>query len=202
MKNKGDFLIHIFFLVCIAVLVIGFLFLLGEVKDIKLSKSGSVIEYITNAIQASPEPKVTASSSPTPTTVSKSPTATQTEKAKKVTYVDFSQTTTTTATDWTDITGSDVALNISGDFGEDAYVSWEAVVNTKNTGNQVFVRLYDVTNKIAVNSSELDSTATTSTRISSSRLYLWRGENVYRVQVKSLNGQEVTFSSGKIKIVD
>jgi hypothetical protein len=65
----------------------------------------------------------------------------------------------------------------------------------------MFARLYDSTNKIAVSGSELTTINNVSYQhVSSPQLALWRGRNLYKVQVKSLNGFEITYSGGKIKI--
>jgi len=39
------------------------------------------------------------------------------------------------------------------------------------------------------------------TQVISGGLSFWAGNNLYRVQLKSLNGFEVTFGSGRIKII-
>ena len=195
--KKSDFYVHIFLLGCIGILVIGYLFLLNEVKKVKEKKiepqNETIIQQVISKIIETPTP------TPVPIkTVSPQP---KKQETKSVTYINLNGSFETTNTDWTDVTSTDASINLNADYGESAYVDWEATVNAKNSGNKIYVRLYDTTNKIAVNGSELSSETATNARVSSNRLYLWRGQNTYRVQIKSLNGQSVEFLSGKIKIV-
>ena len=71
-----------------------------------------------------------------------------------------------------------------------------------NANGTAYARLYDVTHNIAVNGSEVKiENKDTSTQVVSGALSFWAGKNQYRVQIKSLNSFEVTFGSGRVKIV-
>jgi hypothetical protein len=120
---------------------------------------------------------------------------------KRITYLNLNGAFTTNSTDWTDIKSTDAWINLEGEYGKDAYVDWDAAINTGSSGSKVFVRLYDATHNIGVNGSDLESNSATSIRVASGRLYLWSGQNIYRVQIKSLNGVDATFDGGRIKIV-
>lgn len=118
----------------------------------------------------------------------------------KITYVPLSGTFSTKNTDWTDVKNSDVNIKIE-DYGKNPYVDWNAFIKIDQGNGQVSARLFDVTHSIGVAESELKSTTSTPTLTSSGRLQLWSGNNLYRVQIKSLNGYEATFDSGRVKIV-
>lgn len=213
-KVTSDTLVHIFFLICIVALTASFLFLLGEVKKVKDSKIvtqdgaktvvqqvnlSDIKDYVTEVVVS-----VLKSQTPTPTqkpTSAPVKTAATASSAKKTAYLNLNGTFTTTNTDWVDIAGTDTPINLEVDYGKDSYVDWDASIKTSSSGSKVFVRLYDATNKIAVNGSELESNDTTGVRVASGRLYFWRGQNIYRVQIKSLNGIDATFNGGRIKIV-
>lgn len=66
---------------------------------------------------------------------------------------------------------------------------------------QAYARLFDVTHGIAVAGSEISTTNNSSyLRVNSGNLGLWAGRNVYRVQLKSLNSFEITYTGGRIRI--
>ena len=134
-----------------------------------------------------------ATSSPIPTS------AVQLTKSQTV-YIPLAGPFTTKSTDWVDVKTTDVLINAAEEYGEDAYIDWEAVIKTASSGSKVFVRLFDATHSIGVILSDLETNSATSTRVASGRIFLWRGHNLYRVQVKSLNGVDATFESGRIKI--
>ena len=70
-----------------------------------------------------------------------------------------------------------------------------------NGNGAAYARLFDVTHGVAVDGSELSSSAENFAQISSGRIRVWSGNNLYRVQIKSLNGFTVYFDSGRMKIV-
>ncbi|QQG41464.1 MAG: hypothetical protein HYV90_04895 [Candidatus Woesebacteria bacterium] len=213
-KVTSDTLVHIFFLICIVALTASFLFLLGEVKKVKDNKIttqdgantiaqqvdlNEIKDYVTQVVVSvlkSQTPTPVATQTPTPGKV-----VTATSSVKKTAYLNLNGTFTTTNTDWVDIAGTDTPINLETEYGKDSYVDWDASIKISSSGSKVFVRLYDTTNKIAVNGSELESNNTIGVRTASGRLYFWRGQNVYRVQIKSLNGAEATFNGGRVKIV-
>lgn len=119
---------------------------------------------------------------------------------QKTTFVPLSGSFSTKETDWKDVKGSDVNIKIE-DYGKDPYVDWNASIKTGH-GGQVFARLFDVTHGVAVSNSEISATSSDFSQASSGRLYLWSGNNLYRVQIKSLSGTEVAFNGGRIKIVE
>lgn len=198
-NNNSDFLIHFFLLFCIAALVGGFLFLLKEVRKVRNEESKPAKETIVREIQKLlPNPEEGTKS---PVESSKPTSTISTKAEKKIAYLNLNGQYTTQSTDWTDVGSTDILINLEEEYGKDAYVDWDAAIKTSSSGSKVYVRLYDATNKIGVAGSDLETSSIASTRVASGRLYLWRGHNTYRVQIKSLNGIDASFDGGRIKIV-
>jgi len=195
--RSSDVLVHFFFLVCIAALVGGFLFMLKEIRGVKNQKAEPGKE---TTVKESQKPLPTPETIVGKKTNAKEAVATA-KPEKRITYLNLNGASTIQSTDWTDIKSTDAWINLEGEYGAAAYVDWEAAIKTSSSGSKVFVRLYDATHNIAVNGSELESNSTVSVRVASGRLYFWRGQNIYRVQIKSLNGLDATFDGGRIKIV-
>lgn len=121
-------------------------------------------------------------------------------KALQVSYIPISGPLNTTSTDWYDAPGTDFNLNIA-DYGKSAYTTWDVSLKVAHGNGTAYARLFDVTHGIAVIGSEVSlSNNSTLTQVSSGRLNFWSGNNLYRVQIKSLNSFEVTFGSGRVKI--
>jgi len=124
-----------------------------------------------------------------------------TEKQGGTGSVSLDGTASTTSTSWEDVAGSEVYIDLVNDYDKDAYVTFEANLKVEHANGQAFVRLYDDTNKIAVIGSELSTTNNADFKqVTSGSLALWRGRNLYKVQLKSLNSTKVTFSGGRVKI--
>ena len=166
--------------------------MLRELKKVGEQKRETKTEVATKEVAITPTPEPIAPSS---VFLKAAP------REKRITYLNLNGSFTTASTDWTDIKSTDAWINLEAEYGDTAYVDWEAAIKTTSSGSKVFIRLYDATHSIAVNGSELESSSTTSTRVSSGRLYFWRGQNIYRVQIKSLNGLDAIFDGGRIKIV-
>jgi len=143
------------------------------------------------------------SKSETVKTVTITPAPVITAKPKSQTaYIPIAGPLSSTSKDWYDLAGTDFYLNFNTDYGKSAYANWDASLKVKDGNGTVYARIYDVTNKIAVNGSEISvSNKGDLTQVISGGLSLWSGNNLYRIQLKSLNGFEVTFGSGRIKII-
>jgi hypothetical protein len=120
--------------------------------------------------------------------------------SKNVTYISLGNTFSTISTDWVDVPGSSIYVAVETDYGADAKVSWEASLKVAHPGGKVFVRLFDDTNKIAVDFSEIESEANSYEQLSTGFLPFWKGRNLYKVQIKSLNSFEAFYTGGKIKV--
>jgi len=106
-----------------------------------------------------------------------------------------------TSTDWYDLSGTEFYLDFERDYGENAYATWDVQLKVDHGNGATYARLYDVTNKVAVNGSEVSILGNRDyTEVNSGQLFFWRGRNQYRVQIKSLNGYEAGFGSARIKI--
>jgi len=134
-------------------------------------------------------------------TIIKETTTPVVSKTKSTDFITLGATSTSTSTDWETLEGTGVWIDINNDYGPDAYIKWEAALKVAHGNGQAFVRLWDDTHKIAVAGSELSTTNNSDYQtVESGQLALWSGKNLYKVQVKSLNSFEVTYTNGKIKI--
>lgn len=121
---------------------------------------------------------------------------------KQIAYVPISGTVTTTSTGWYDAPNTDFYLNAEGDYGKSFVVTWEAALKVAHGNGTAYARLFDVTHGIAVNGSDLALVNNPNlTQVYSQNLSFWSGNNLYRVQFRSLNGFEVTFGGGNLKII-
>lgn len=123
------------------------------------------------------------------------------QKSSGVDYIPMGGTVSTTSMDWEDVDDSIVYIDLIDDYGENATVSLEASLKVAHGNGKAFARLWDDTNKIAVDLSEITTTDNVDfIRVSSGNLPFWRGRNLYKIQLKSLNSFEITYSGGKIKV--
>ncbi len=145
----------------------------------------SLKEYIDQKIAAIPAPQ-----------------AAPVTKSQKTSYVSMGTSYSSASTDWITVPDSSVYIDLANDYSLAAYVTWDVSLKVAHGNGTAYARLYDATNNIAVQGSELkvENTAT-ATQVFSGKLELWRGNNLYVVQVKSLNGYEVTASGGRVKVV-
>lgn len=218
-KNK-DFLIHVILFVAVVGLLAGYLFLLRDFANVKKTSqvSTSLSENLnippncddvcraqiekdleaklknSGASGVVPTPQETAT--PVPAQVVYA-TATP---SKTTTYIPFSSSFSTTSTSWVDATGNETYVDLKNNYSADAYVTFEANIRATG-GGEVHARLFDSTHGIAVDGSEVSTTSTSSVLVSSGKLNLWSGNNLYRVQIKSLNSFTVTLDSARIKLV-
>jgi hypothetical protein len=118
----------------------------------------------------------------------------------KVTYIPITTARSTAIMDWTDANPSDFYFDLV-DFPGAKSVRWEVYLQAVNGSGKVFARLYDVTNKRGVDYSELATESNTSVFLRSSDLKIWRGNNLYRVQLKSVNGTEAVLAQARLKII-
>lgn len=125
-----------------------------------------------------------------------------TTKEPSVTYIPISKNYTTQSLDWVDVPDTDFYLDLVNDYGENATAYWEAFLHEEHGNGDAQVRLMDVTHGIVVANSELSTNNASSTLITSANLAIWRGKNLYRVQMKSQKGFVVYFDTGRLKITN
>lgn len=118
-----------------------------------------------------------------------------------ISYVPLGTTATTTNTDWVDVDDSGVYIDLVSNYGDSATVSWEASLKVAHGNGKAYARLFDDINKIAVDFSEISTTNNADfVQVSTGDLPFWRGRNLYKVQIRSLNSFEITYSGGKLRI--
>lgn len=106
----------------------------------------------------------------------------------------------TVNTDWTDAPGTDFYFNLT-DYPGIKSVKWELSLQTDSANTNVYARLYDVSNKRGVDNSQLTTNLVTYEFLRSGDLTIWSGNNLYRMQIKGLNGNIVNFLSPKLKLL-
>jgi hypothetical protein len=172
--------------------------IITQIEERGTDNSGEIValrSYVDAAVATlSGVTTKTVSTVTTPATVPATP-------SKKTSFLSMGTSYSTTSTDWVDVPDSKVYIDLINDYGSNPYVTWEASLKVAHGNGQAFVRLYDETNKIAVVGSELSTTNNSEYKqVYSGSLALWRGNNLYKVQIKSLNSFSVTYSSGRIKV--
>lgn len=126
------------------------------------------------------------------------PTAIKTQIA----YIPISGTVTTTSSSWYDAPNTDFYLDIEKNYSKSYTANWNASLKVAHSNGTAYARLFDVTHGIAVNGSEVSLTNNSNlTQVFSNNISFWAGNNLYRVQFKSLNTFEITFGGGQVKIV-
>jgi hypothetical protein len=217
-KESLDIYFKAIFIISTIVLIAGFVYLFSEVRKISRSLNSLDTNNVTDTQNYLQYPtdqtcsencfeQINTIVSEAVATLSGVTTETIIEKQTVVTkssgtdYIPMGATATTQSVDWVDVDESAVYLNVEGDYGEDAVVSWEASLKVAHGNGKAFARIYDETNKIAVDFSEVSTENNADfVRVSSGNLPFWRGNNLYKVQIKSLNSFEVTYSGGKVII--
>lgn len=100
---------------------------------------------------------------------------------------------------WTDIVPSEFYFDLSSYPGA-REVHFEVYLLSLNN-DLVSTQLYDATNKRAVDFSDLQTTSSTFTRLESSPLVIWRGNNKYTLQLHSVNGTQAQLKDARLKIL-
>jgi len=96
--------------------------------------------------------------------------------------------------DWTKLSGSDFTFDLS--LYANGIVTWEGWMDN-GLGS---VRIYDDTNHRAVDGSEVMITSGKKSSFYSKPLSIWRGQNTYHLEIKSLSGQ-VMITESRLKVV-
>lgn len=211
-------MLKIFLIVLVAVFSLGYAYLFLEIQSLKTSRpealdfadiawpqnTNQIIDYsefIKSQIEAGLK-QATSSGSPKPSATATPVAINQSVVSGKnqVTYIPLSGSFSTNSTSWVDVAGTEAWIDLENEYGKGAVVTFEATLKIANASGLAFARLYDATNKIAVDGSEVNVSTAGYSTVSSTNLPLWRGRNLYKVQIKSLNSQEATFGGGRIKI--
>lgn len=177
---------------------------MGEELPTKTSVSEVGVDFSCNdnclAIIRSEVQKVVGAL-PTPTPIIQpTPQMVQSSSQTKVIYLPIISSATTTQADWTDISSSDFYFNLT-DYTGVKEVQWEASLKSFLAYNTVSARLYDVTNKRAVDFSQLETQSAAFDFLRSPNISIWRGNNLYRVQMKTPSGSLATLGQARLKII-
>lgn len=127
---------------------------------------------------------------------------TTTTKASQpqVIYIPLGGGGATISRDWADVGNAEVYLDLN-DYSNLDKAYFEGFIKVKHGNGKAFARLYDVTHSIGVQGSDIESASENFTLVESGSLNFWQGKNLYRIQIKSLNGYEASIDSGRIKII-
>lgn len=152
----------------------------------------TIKEKVAEAISGIPISTTISTITPAP--------ASTTSTIGKVLYIPITSSGSTAVMGWTDIAGSDFYFDLT-DYPNVKSVRFEANLYSVNGAGMVYVRLYDVTNKRGVDYSELYTEFSTATLLRSADLKIWSGNNLHRVQLKSLNGAQASLGTARLKII-
>jgi hypothetical protein len=121
-------------------------------------------------------------------------------KVQSTQFFPISVSGSVTNTEWTDISGSDFYFN-TADYSGLKQIQFEATIRLFNGNGKVYVRLFDATHGIAVQGSQSEATGQSATVVTASPAVFWSGNNLIRVQLKSLTADTAIFDSGRLKII-
>jgi hypothetical protein len=134
------------------------------------------------------------------TTSQQTKTTVQKISLPQVIYIPLGGSGSSSSRDWADVGNAEVYFDLN-DYPSLVEARFEGFISVKNGNGKTFARLYDATHSIGVQGSEIEVTSESFTMAISGPLSLWQGKNLYRVQIKSLNGYDANFDSGRIKLI-
>lgn len=149
------------------------------------------------------KPRITPTVSPSPTPTEKPVKTTYSApkpKVRQVSYVAISGGDSTTASVWTDLSGTEFNFN-TDDYPGLVEIYFESNMRLYNGNGAAYVRLFDVTHGIGVQGGEVTTSSQSSVVVTSGKLSFWAGNNLIRVQAKTLTADTAVFNSGRLKIV-
>ena len=114
-------------------------------------------------------------------------------------YIPLSGTGSSKSLDWVNIPTTETRIDWAEYSGEKT-ITWDAYARVFQGNGKVFIRLFDVTNGVAVPGSEMETGSETTVHLISGSLSVNSGNNTYLVQVRTLTGYEGFFESGRIKV--
>jgi len=174
--------------------------IVGEQSKVATDSCGlvcqqTIVAKISEELSRLPSPAGQSSVSP-PLPI-KTPTATNGKP--KVVYIPLITFGSVSSISWTDIVPSEFYFDLSNYSGAKE-VRFETYLLSLNN-DLVTARMYDATNKRAVDFSDLQTTSSTFTRIESSPLVIWQGNNKYTIQLRSVNGTQAQLKDARLKIL-
>jgi hypothetical protein len=118
----------------------------------------------------------------------------------KTLYIPLASQGSTVSTSWADIAATNFYFNLA-DYPGAKEVRFETHLLALDGASPVYARLYDVTNKRGVDYSDVSTRNQSYTRLESSALKIWRGNNLYLIQLRSEIGIEAQLKEAKLKII-
>ena len=118
----------------------------------------------------------------------------------KVSFVPLGAEGTISSISFVDIIPSEFYFDLENYPGAKE-VRFEAYIMALNPGTKIYARLYDQTNKRGVDLSDIQTSSGTYERQESSGVVIWRGNNKYTVQLRSVNGTEARLKDAKLRII-
>lgn len=118
----------------------------------------------------------------------------------KVIYIPLVTEGNSVSTEWVDIMPSEFYFDLTN-YPSAKEVRFETYLLALYGSAKVYARIYDATNFRGVDNSELSTQNNSFTRMESSAISIWRGNNKYTVQLRSANGTEVRLREAKLKIL-
>ena len=113
-------------------------------------------------------------------------------------YIDFGSGSVD-STDWVDVPGLSKYIN-SNNYGDISSVIFEASIRIPTGNGKVSARIYNMTDKTAILSSEVSSEGSTSILKQSSAIPLAVGNKLYQVQMKNTMEFDTRVDSARFKI--
>jgi len=144
-------------------------------------------------------PSLAGQSSVLPTVSQIKPSVVPTTSQSRVIYIPLVTSGTVSSISWTDIVPSEFYFDLVNYPGAKE-VRFEAYLLSLNN-DLIFARLYDVTNKRGVDFSDLQTNSSSFTRVESSAMKIWQGNNKYTVQLRSVNATQAQLKDAKFKIM-
>ncbi|QQG47379.1 MAG: hypothetical protein HY044_04620 [Candidatus Woesebacteria bacterium] len=121
-------------------------------------------------------------------------------KSLQTVYIPLGGSSNTQSQNWVSLNNNQVYIDFYSDYGASAYATWDVFMKVDQGNGAAYARIFDLTNGVAVDGSELTTTSADTTQVSSGQIKLRSGRNLYAVQIKSLNGYTAFIDSARIKI--
>lgn len=134
---------------------------------------------------------------PSPKVVTQKTTTTVNEP--KIVVIPIASSGETNSVSWTEVKPSEFYFDLTNYPGVKE-VRFEAYLLADQGAAKVYARLYDSTNNRGVDYSDIQTNSSSYTRIQSSKVSIWRGNNKYIVQLKSENGTVAKMKDAKLVI--
>lgn len=106
----------------------------------------------------------------------------------------------TSSQDWTDIPGAEVYIDTTK-YGTIKEAYFEAQLRIPTANGSVCARIFNQTDKAFVYSSEVCSNSQKGERVTSSKINLYAGNKLYRIQMKISMPYEGILDLGRVKLI-